>query len=160
MVAHAINERLARRIEYVLEENWVLRGFFTETTGRKRLPLTGEHRRRQAIKGKALTPEEREACCQIARPGTILAWFRQLVAQKYDGSKQRRKPGRPRKADEIRALVIRLATETPSGRFHQGLGGQLVRPSVAVSNDNSVTDVIRCRSRLGGLLNSCRREAE
>lgn len=58
-----------------------------------------------------MTPEEREACCQIVRPSTILTWFRQFAAQKYDSSKQRRKPGRSRKATEIRELVIRLASE-------------------------------------------------
>ena len=111
MVAYAINEQLARRIEYLLEEVRVLREVYTETTGRKRIPFTDEQRRRLAIKGKALTPEEREACCQIVRPSTILSWFRQLAAQKYDSSTQRSKPGRPRKATEIRELVIRLASE-------------------------------------------------
>jgi hypothetical protein len=111
MVAYAINEQLARRLEYLLEEVRVLREVYTETTGRKRIPFTDEQRRRLAIKGKALTPEEREACCQIVRPSTILTWFRQLAAQKYDSSTQRRKPGRPRKATEIRELVIRLASE-------------------------------------------------
>ncbi|MBN2194682.1 MAG: helix-turn-helix domain-containing protein, partial [Polyangiaceae bacterium] len=111
MVAHAINERMARRIEYLLEENRVLREVFTETTGRKRLPLTDDQRRRLAVRGKPLTPEERESCCQIVRPDTILAWFRQLVARRYDSSRLRRNPGRPRKSDDIRVLVIRLARE-------------------------------------------------
>ena len=111
MVAHAINERMARQLDYLLEEVRVLREAFTETTGRKRIPFTDEQRKRLAVAGKALTPEERETCCQLARPKTILDWFRQLAAQKYDGSKQRRNRGRPRKADQIRALVIRLAGE-------------------------------------------------
>jgi len=89
MVAYAINEQLARRLEYLLEEVRVLREVYTETTGRKRIPFTDEQRRRLAIKGKALTPEEREACCQIVRPSTILTWFRQLAAQKYDSPTQR-----------------------------------------------------------------------
>jgi hypothetical protein len=28
-------------------------------------------------------------CCQLVRPDTILTWLRRLVAQKYDGSKNR-----------------------------------------------------------------------
>ena len=111
MVAHAINERMARQLDYLMEEVRVLREVYTEATGRKRIPFTDEHRRRLAIAGKALTPEEREACCQLARPKTILEWFRQRTSERYDGSKQRRKPGRPRKADQIRALVVRLASE-------------------------------------------------
>ena len=86
MMAHAINERMARQLDYLLEEVRVLREVFTETTGRKRIPFTDEQRKRLAIAGKALTPEERETCCQLVRPKTILDWFRKLAAQKYDGS--------------------------------------------------------------------------
>jgi hypothetical protein len=75
--------------------------------------FTPDQRRRLALKGKALTPEDRKACCQIVRPEAILAWFRHLSAKKYDSSHRRRMPGRPRKADDIRALVIKLATENP-----------------------------------------------
>ncbi len=79
MVAYAINERMARRLEYLLEEVRVLREVYAETTGQKRIPFTDEQRRRLAIKRKALTPEERVACCQIVRPSTILTWFRQIA---------------------------------------------------------------------------------
>ena len=83
-MAHAINERMARRIEYLLEEVRVLREVYTETTGRRRISFTDEQRRPLAIKGKALTPEERKRCCQTVRPCTILAWFRQLAAKKWN----------------------------------------------------------------------------
>src|ERR1700676_3097616 len=39
-----------------------------------------------------------------------LAWHRRLIAQQYDGS-ARRGPGRPPVPAEIRALIIRMATE-------------------------------------------------
>ncbi len=58
-----------------------------------------------------MTAHERESCCQLVRPSTILDWFRKLTAQRYDGSAHRRKPGRPRKPSDIRELVIRIATE-------------------------------------------------
>jgi hypothetical protein len=93
----------------------VLREAFQATTGRKRIPYTDEQRRRLAIVGRALTPEERETCCQVVRPKTILDWLRKLTSKKYDGSAQRRKSGRPRKADEIRELVIRVANENIGG---------------------------------------------
>src|SRR5512145_2639239 len=112
MVTYAINERMARRFDYLLEEVRVLREVYTETTGRKRIPFTDVQRRRLAVKGKALTPDERKECCQIVRPSTILAWFRKLAAAKYDCSTPRKKPGRPRKADELRELVFRLARES------------------------------------------------
>ena len=40
MIAHAINERMACQLDYLLEEVQVLREAFTETTGRKRVPFT------------------------------------------------------------------------------------------------------------------------
>jgi hypothetical protein len=42
-------------------------------------------------------------------------------------------------------------------RFHQGIGSSLISPIVA--NDNATNGEIRCRSRLGGLLNFYYREA-
>jgi len=50
-----------------------------------------------------LTPEERRKCCHLVKPATILAWFRQLAARKYDSSEARR--GRPSKPNEVRKLV-------------------------------------------------------
>jgi putative transposase len=110
MLAYGLNERMARKAEYLREENRVLKDALLAATGKSRIPLTDDQRRRLATKGKALTPAEREECCQIVRPCTILAWFRQLVARKYDSSRVRR-PGRPRKAHDIRELVLRLAGE-------------------------------------------------
>ena len=52
-----------------------------------------------------------EQVARLAKPDTILAWYRRLVAEKFDGSKQRRTPGRPRTSPEIEDLVVRLARE-------------------------------------------------
>jgi putative transposase len=112
MLAYGLNERMVRKAEYLREENRVLEEALQAATGKRRVPLTDEQRQRLATKGKALTPAEREECCQIVRPNTILAWFRQLVAHKYDSSQVRR-PGRPPKASEIRELVLRIAGENP-----------------------------------------------
>jgi putative transposase len=74
--------------------------------------LSAEQRRRLALKGKQLTAEERRGCCQIVRPATVLAWFRQLAALKYDSS-EARKAGRPGKGADIRTLVLKLARDNP-----------------------------------------------
>lgn len=47
----------------------------------------------------------------MARPNTILAWYRKLVAGKFDGSKARRSPGRPRIKGEVEQLIVRMAEE-------------------------------------------------
>ena len=47
----------------------------------------------------------------VARPDTILGWYRKLVAHKFDGSKARQYPGRPRIKREVEELIIRMARE-------------------------------------------------
>jgi len=42
-----------------------------------------------------------------------MRWYRQLIAQKYDGSKKR-SPGRPRKAENVCELILRMACENVS----------------------------------------------
>ena len=68
-------------------------------------------------------------------PDTILGWYRKLIAKKYDGS-QRRSPGRPRKAEEIVGLVVRIAGEN-SGFVYtrlcdvlRGLGREISRSTI------------------------------
>jgi hypothetical protein len=111
MVAHAIHERMARRVEYLHEEVRVLKEALAAATGKSRIDFTAEQRRRLALKGKQLTAEERRACCQVVRPETILAWFRQLAADKYDSTETQ--VGRPRKARDIRQLVLDMARDNP-----------------------------------------------
>ena len=59
----------------------------------------------------------------------------------------------------LRHLLGEFCTHYHGERFHQGLGGQLVRPLAAVGNDNGTPNAIQCRSRLGGLLNFYHRQA-
>ena len=47
------------------------------------------------------------------KPDTLMGWYRRLVARKFDGSKSRRYPGRPRIDSEIEQLVVRMAKENP-----------------------------------------------
>ena len=54
------------------------------------------------------------AVASIARPDTILAWHRKLVALKFDGSQQRKALSRPKMDAELEALVMRMAQENRS----------------------------------------------
>jgi hypothetical protein len=66
----------------------------------------------------------------------LLAWHRKLVAQKYDGS-GKRGPGRPRTADEIEVLVLRMAEENPAWSYRRilgalsNLGHEIARSTIA-----------------------------
>ena len=148
MVAYAINEQLARRIEYLLEEVRVLREVYTESTGRKRIPFTDEQRRRLAIKGRALTPEEREACCQIVRPATILSWFRQLACLVDAGDPEpagsvgripaQREPPDPRPRPVVYGDMDGAAqVQRSQVRTHSGTKPQLQLPRGALRKNNT-----------------------
>jgi len=58
----------------------------------------------------------------VARPDTILAWYRKLVARKFDGSKPRRGPGRPRIRREVEQLIVRMAEENCSWGYDRIAG--------------------------------------
>jgi transposase len=107
MIAYAINERMQRKLDYTQEEVRVLKEILVALTGSQRISFTADQRRRLAVVGKALSPEERKKYCQIVKPGTILGWFRHLGKQRYDSSKS--KVGRPRKKNDIRKLVVDIA---------------------------------------------------
>ena len=102
------NRRQQAAIDYLLEENRVLR----EQLGGRRLRLTDDQRRRLAAKGKLLGRAALRTFAGIVTPDTILRWYRQLIARKYDGS-NRRGPGRPRTRRDIAELVITMAKDNP-----------------------------------------------
>ena len=70
----------------------------------------------------------------IVKPGTILKWHRRWVARKFDGSKFRRRHGRPPISPEVEELVVRMAKEQsllglrPDRRRRPQSGAQGQRP--------------------------------
>jgi putative transposase len=137
MIASALNDRLQRKLDYVEEERRVLREQLEAGTGGKKLSFTAAQRRRLAEAGKLLTPAERRSCCRLVKPATILAWFRQLAARKYDSSRARR--GRPPKPKDVRKLVIEMARANLSWGYTKirdalrtGLAIEIGRTTVAV----------------------------
>jgi len=84
-----------------------------EQLGGKQIHFTDPQRRRLARKGKLVGRRALLDLGCIVTPDTIWRWYRQLVAAKYDGSK-RRGVGRPRTADELRALVVSMAIDNPT----------------------------------------------
>ena len=115
-----INRQQQIVIEYLMEENRVLR----ELHGKKRLRFTDAQRTRLAAKAKSLG---RKALCELetmVTPDTLLRWHRNLIARKYDGSKNRR-PGRPGVMKKIRELVVRMATENETWGYDRIEGALL-----------------------------------
>ena len=106
-----------------------------------RLRLSNAERSILAKIGKRLGRKGLAKVAQVARPDTILGWFRKLVAQKFDGSKHRSYPGRPRIEPDIESLIVRMASEN-SGWGYDRIVGALANLGHEVS-DQTVGNVLR-----------------
>jgi putative transposase len=105
-----INRQQQAVIDYLIEENRVLR----EQLGKRRLRFIDAQRRRLAERGKVLGRAALGELNTIVTPDTILHWYRQLVAKKYDSS-SRRARGRPSTARiKVEDLVVQMARENPT----------------------------------------------
>src|SRR2546430_8452151 len=105
-VTGLVNQELLLRNEYLTAENRVLRAHLPS-----RLRLSDSERSTLAEIAKRLGRKALREIARVAKPDTILAWYRRLVAQKFDGSRHRAHPGRPRVSPEVETLVVRFARE-------------------------------------------------
>jgi putative transposase len=116
-ITGSVDQELLLRNEYLVTENRLLRN---QIKGRVR--LSDGERKTLAEIGQKLGRTALEEVAKIVTPDTILAWHRKLVAQKFDGSPQRKAPGRPTIAQELEALVVRLAQENRSWGYDRIVG--------------------------------------
>jgi putative transposase len=107
IVAGWINDEQQKINEYQRTVIQVLR----ENMGNKRILLHDDQRRRLAVKGQILGRKVLAQVGALFTPETILRWHRELVAQKWDHSDQRRKVGRPPIAQEVADLILQFAKE-------------------------------------------------
>jgi len=110
-LAYCIDKELYRAIDYLREQVRVL--VEHQEKENKRILLTNGQRMRVAAKAKRLNRKLLDRCTELFTPGTVMRWYRELVAGKYDGSKNRVYAGRPPVAEEIVNLVIRFKEENP-----------------------------------------------
>src|SRR5262249_41741807 len=118
-VTGLVNQELLLRNEYLVAENRILRARLSS-----RLRLTDAERSALAEIAKRLGRKALQDVARVAKPDTLLAWYRRLVAQKFDGSRHRAYPGRPRISPEVEALVVRFAGEN-RGRGYDRIVGAL-----------------------------------
>jgi hypothetical protein len=104
-VTGTVDQELLARNEYLAAENRIMK---TQLNGRMKLS-DGERGALGEI-GHRLGRKVLADIATVARPDTILGWYRKLVARKFDGSGHRG-PGRPRIKREVEQLIIRMAGE-------------------------------------------------
>jgi putative transposase len=77
-IAGWINQRQQQLIEYLVEENRVLR----EQIGNRRMRFTDDQRRRLAVRAKNLGRKALAHVATIVTPETLLAWHRKIDREK------------------------------------------------------------------------------
>jgi transposase InsO family protein len=131
-IAGWMNQHQQRVIDYLVEENRVLR----EQIGNRRIRFTDNQRRRLAAKAKKLGRKLLAQLETLVTPETLMAWHRKLIAEKHDGTSFRT-PGRRRTAKEIAALVVRMADENRAWGYRRiqgalaNLGHMLAHNTIA-----------------------------
>jgi putative transposase len=131
-----VNQQLLLQNEYLVAENRILRAHLPA-----RMRLTDPQRSTLAEIGKRLGSQALREIASVAKPETILAWYRKLIARKFDGSKHRRYPGRPPVGHELTDLVLRMAREN-SGWGYDRIAGALKNLGHCLS-DQTVGNILR-----------------
>src|SRR5262245_26882956 len=135
-VTGLVNQRLLLQCEYLAAENRILRSHLP-----RRLRLSDPQRSTLAEIGKRLGRTQLGEVACVAKPDTILAWYRRLIARKFDGSKRRSYPGRPRIDAAVEALIVGLAREN-SGWGYDRIVGALANLGHQVS-DQTVGNTLK-----------------
>jgi transposase InsO family protein len=137
-VTGSVDAHLLLRIAYLVAENGILRN---QIPGR--LHLSDHERKTLAELGKHLGKQALAEVATVARPDTILGWHRTLVAEKFDGSAQRKALGRPRVDKALEDLVVQIAQENRSWGYDR-IAGALVHLGYDIS-DQTVGNVLKRR---------------
>src|ERR1700704_39557 len=135
-VTGTVDQELLARNEYLAAENRILK---MQLNGR--LKLSDTERGVLGEIGHRLGRKVLADVATIARPHTILGWYRKLVARKFDGAKARRGPGRPRIKREVEELIIRMASENRDWGYDR-IVGALANLGFAIS-DQTVGNVLQ-----------------
>jgi putative transposase len=117
-VTGTVDQELLRRNEYLAVENRILKA---QLQGR--LKLSDAERATLGEIGHQLGRKVLAQVATVARPDTILPWYRKLVARKFDGSEARRGPGRPRIMRAVEQLIVRIACENEDWGYGRIVGG-------------------------------------
>jgi putative transposase len=135
-ITGTVDQELRLRNEYLVTENRILRNQI-----KGRVHLSDGERISLAELGKQLGRQALAEVSTIVKPETILAWHRMLVAKKFDGSPQRKAPGRPMIDPEVEALVVRMAREHRSWGYDR-IVGALANLGYTIS-DQTVGNILK-----------------
>jgi hypothetical protein len=116
-ITGTMDQELLLRNEYLDADNRILKAQL-----KMPLRLTDPERMTLAEIAHRLSRKALEDVANTAKPCVIMGWYRRLVARKFDGSKSRHFPGRPRINEEIEQGVARMAKENSDWGYDRIVG--------------------------------------
>ena len=134
-ITGTVDQELLLRNEYLAAENRILKA---QLNGRLR--LSDAERATLGEIGRRLGRKVLGEVANVAQPATIMAWYRRLVARKFDGSKERRTPGRPRVDRDLEQLIVRVAKENSDWGYDR-IAGALANLGYEIS-DQTVGNIL------------------
>jgi putative transposase len=135
-VTGTVNRELLLRNQYLGAENRILR---VQIKGR--LLLSEGEKATLAEIAQRLGRKALEELAVVAKPDTLLAWYRKLIANRFDGSRIRQRAGRPRIGEEAERLVVQMAKENPRWGYDR-IVGALANLGYVLS-DQTVGNILR-----------------
>jgi putative transposase len=139
-VTGLVNQPLLLQSEYLAAENRILRSHLPA-----RLRLSSPERSTLAEMGKRLGSRALEQVAGVAQPDTVLAFYRRLIARRFDESQRRSYWGRPPIDGKTEALIVRMASEN-FGWGYDRIVGSLTKLDHRVSDQTAATVLRRYRN--------------
>ena len=131
VIAKSTDNQLARQVSYLKAENQILRSRLPA-----RISLTQREKNRLIRFAKNLGSALHELAT-IVHPSTIRRWIREQSGNK----KKQPKHGRPRTAEQIEKLILKLANDTGWG--YTRILGELKKLGVESVTRNTVKNILR-----------------
>ena len=125
-ITGTVDQELLARNEYLAAENGILKAQL-----KGRLKLSDAERATLGEIGHRLGRKALTEVATVARPDTILAWYRKLVARKFDGSRTRRIERRRDRLPKVHpgTLIPRACALRFRGRGNRGNALLLAAPT-------------------------------
>lgn len=141
MLAGWMNRKQQHVIEYLAEENRILREQLDIHTKGKRIRFSVKQRRRLAEKGRRLGRKILAEIATLVTPETIYKWHRHFVAMKFSPKGRDHSAAHKRRA-ERNALIIRLATEN-AGWGYTRIQGVMQNLGYHTISTSTIGEVLR-----------------
>lgn len=134
VIAGSTQRKLARQIRYLKVENEILRSKLPA-----RLTITAKERQR-LVKFGAKLGKALQQLMTIVTPGTFLRWIREEKRAGRRGTRPAKR-GRPRTAEEIRKLIVKLSRENTWG--YARIVGKLKKLGIRSIKKSTVRNILK-----------------